>query len=530
MTATASGQGVNAAQAMERSRGFPREWLAIAGALLGAFMAILDIQITNSSLKDIQAALGATLEESSWIATSYLVAEMIAIPLTGFFAAWLSPRRYLLWNGAGFILASLACSFAWNLDSMIVFRALQGFTGGALIPMAFTLIITLLPLDKRPVGMALFGVTATFAPTIGPTLGGWLTEAFSWHYIFYLNVIPGVLVLWLLAQGLNKTEGDDNELKKIDVFGMVTMALGLGSLQIMLEEGARDDWFDAEYIRWLAVIACVSLALFVRKQLTTAHPLVNLRLFAGRDFALACVAYFMLGCGLFGSVYLVPLYLASVHDYTALDIGLVLMWVGFPQLPFFPLIPKILKHVHAKYLVAFGFFIMGVSMFMNTHMSIDYDGSYLIPALLVRALGQPFIMVPLSIMSAASLKPEDTASASTLFNVMRNLGGAVGIALLATLLSDRTDFHVSQLKETLTDGGLALTEYLDRMSMMLEQNGGNEDQAYGVLMQEVTQQAMVMSYNEAFMLVGGMLMIAALASLAIRPPQPGAFNAAGGGH
>jgi DHA2 family multidrug resistance protein len=171
---------------------FPKHWLAIAGALIGSFMAILDIQITNSSLKDIQAALGATLEESSWVATSYLVAEMIAIPLCGFFAAWLSPRRYLLWNGAGFILASLACSFAWNLDSMIVFRALQGFTGGALIPMAFTLIVTLLPAEKRPIGMALFGVTATFAPTIGPTLGGWLTEVFSWHYIFYLNVIPGL--------------------------------------------------------------------------------------------------------------------------------------------------------------------------------------------------------------------------------------------------------------------------------------------------------------------------------------------------
>jgi len=176
------------------SERFPKHWLAISGALLGAFMAILDIQITNSSLKDIQAALGATLEESSWIATSYLVAEMIAIPLCGFFAAWLSPRRYLLWNGTVFILASLACSFAWNLESMIVFRAVQGFSGGALIPMAFTLIITLLPLDKRPLGMALFGVTATFAPTIGPTLGGWLTEAFSWHYIFYLNVIPRINV------------------------------------------------------------------------------------------------------------------------------------------------------------------------------------------------------------------------------------------------------------------------------------------------------------------------------------------------
>lgn len=497
-----------------------KSWLAIAGALLGAFMAILDIQITNSSLKDIQAALGATLEESSWIATSYLVAEMIAIPLTGFFAAWLSPRRYLVWNTAGFILSSLACSFAWNLDSMIVFRALQGFTGGALIPMAFTLILQLLPLDKRPLGMALFGVTATFAPSIGPTLGGWLTGAFSWHYIFYLNVIPGLAVLWLLSEGLDKEDGDESQLKKIDLFGMLTMALGLGSLQIMLEEGARDDWFDAEYIRWLALLSVVCLTLFVRKQLLTEHPLVNLRLFRSRDFSLSCVTYFMLGTGLFGSVYLVPLYLAAVHDYTALDIGLVLMWVGFPQLPFFPLIPRIMKTVDAKYLVALGFAIMGISMFMNMHMTVDYTGAYLIPALLVRALGQPFIMVPLSVMSSQNLKPEDTASASTLFNVMRNLGGAVGIALLATLLDKRTDFHLSQIKESLVGGSQALQEYLYQLGLVMQGHGAGDMQSYGVLATEITKQAMVMSYNEAFLLMGCLLLVASAAALSIRSAAP----------
>ena len=504
----------------------PREWLAIGGALLGAFMAILDIQITNSSLKDIQAALGATLDESSWIATSYLVAEMIAIPLTGFFAAWLSPRRYLLWNGAGFILASLACSISWNLESMIVFRALQGFTGGALIPMAFTLIMTILPMDKRPVGMALFGVTATFAPTIGPTLGGWLTETFSWHYIFYMNVIPGVLVLWLLAEGLDTTDGDPAQLQRIDLFGMITLALGMGTLEIMLEEGARDDWFEAEYIRWLAVTAAVSLFLFVRRQWSAEHPLVNLRLFTDRDFRLSCVAYFMLGAGLFGSVYLVPLYLAQVHDYTAMDIGLVLMWVGFPQLPFFPLIPRLLKYVEAKYLVAFGFAVVGFSMFMNIHMSADFAGGSLIPALLVRAVGQPFIMVPLSIMSAQNLKPAEIPSASTLFNVMRNLGGAVGISVLATELSQRTDLHLTQLKELLVTGSTGLNSYLAGLESQL----GSEPAAVAELMSVVTREAMIMSYNEAFLILGGMLLVAALCSILIHSPEEAPFGAPAGAH
>lgn len=497
----------------------PRPWLAIIGALLGGFMAILDIQITNSSLKDIQAALGATLEESSWIATSYLVAEMIAIPLTGFFAAWLSPRRYLLWNGAGFIVASLLCSIAWDMPSMIAFRALQGFTGGALIPMAFTLIITILPEGKRPVGMALFGVTATFAPTIGPTLGGYLTEVFSWHYIFYINVLPGLLVMWLLAKGLDKTEGDAKQLKRIDISGMLTMAVGLGSLQVMLEEGAKDDWFDAVYIRWLALTAFLCLVFFVRKQLRSPHPLVDLRLFANRDFSLACVAYFMLGAGLFGSVYLVPLYLASVHDYTALDIGLVLMWGGFTQLPFFPLLPKIMTKVQAKYLVAAGFAVMGVSMLMNTRMTVEYTGLYLIPALLVRAVGQPFVMVPLSVMSSANLRQADAPSASTLYNVMRNLGGAVGVALLATLLTKRTQFHSIQLQETLLQGNQNAVEYLRNLGQVL---GGADVQNYAMLAQTIKRQASVMAYNEAFLLVGLMLFLASLASLLIRPPAANA--------
>ncbi|WP_341502376.1 DHA2 family efflux MFS transporter permease subunit [Gallaecimonas sp. GXIMD4217] len=497
--------------------GIPRHWLAIQGALLGAFMAILDIQITNASLKEIQGSLGATLEESSWIATAYLVAEMIAIPLTGFFAKWLSPRRYLIWNTAGFILASLACSWSWNLESMIVFRALQGFTGGALIPMAFTLIVTLLPKDRQPIGMALFGVTATFAPSIGPSLGGWLTEVFSWHYIFYLNVLPGLLVIWLLAAGLDKQDRDDDQLKRLDLFGMITMALGLGSLEVVLEEGARDDWFASDHIVWLSLVAAVSLALFVRRQFSTEHPLVNLRLFQGFNFTLACIAYFALGAGLFGSVYVVPLYLASVHDYNALQIGLVLMWVGIPQLPLFPLIPRLVKKIDPRYLVAFGFATIAVSMLMNTHMSVLYDGALLLPALLVRALGQPFMMVPLSIIATQGLSREEAPSASTLLNVMRNLGGAVGIAVLATLLDERGRHYLWQLKESLVAGSQNLLQYLDHSGQLLSPQGGGADQALGLLAQELERQASVMAYNDAFLALGGALFLAAVAVLAIRP-------------
>lgn len=507
--------------------GIPKHWLAIFGALIGAFMAILDIQITNSSLKEIQGAIGATLTESSWIATAYLVAEMIAIPLTGFFTRWLSPRRYLLWNAVGFILASLACSTSWNLTSMIVFRVAQGFTGGALIPMAFTLIMTLLPKAKQPVGMALFGVTATFAPSIGPSLGGWLTETFSWHYLFYLNVLPGIVVILLLASGLEKQPRDDTQLRNIDVFGMITMGLGLGCLEVLLEEGARDDWFEAEYLRWLAVISAVSMVLFVYRQLSARQPLVNLRLLANRDFSMACLAYFALGAGLFGSVYLVPLYLAQVHDYNAMQIGLVLMWVGIPQLPLFPMIPKLIKKIDPRYLVVAGFMGIAASMLMNIHMSVLYDGAFLIPAMLVRALAQPFMMVPLSIVATQSLSHEQAPSASTLLNVMRNLGGAVGIAMLATLMDVQTRHYIWQLKERVTDGGINLLEYLSRLRQFFESQGGSPEQAYGSLMNTLTRQASVMAYNDAFLLLGITLFMAAGCCMLIRPlhKQPAATPA-----
>ncbi|WKE65504.1 DHA2 family efflux MFS transporter permease subunit [Gallaecimonas kandeliae] len=495
----------------------PKNWLAVMGALVGAFMAILDIQITNSSLKEIQGALGATLSESSWIATAYLVAEMIAIPLTGFFTRWLSPRRYLLWNSAGFVLASLACSFSWNLESMIAFRALQGFTGGALIPMAFTLIMTLLPKEKQPVGMALFGVTATFAPSIGPTLGGWLTATFSWHYLFYLNVLPGLLVMALLAMGLDKRDRDDDELGRIDIFGMITMALGLGALEVVLEEGSRDDWFDAEYIRWLSVISAVSLVLFVWRQFSTKFPLVNLKLFRNSDFTKACLAYFALGAGLFGSVYMVPLFLAQVHDYNAMQIGLVLMWVGFPQLPLFPVIPKLVNKVDPRYLVFAGFVGIAISMWMNINMSVLYDGAFLIPALLVRAMSQPFMMVPLSIIATQNISKEEAPSASTLLNVMRNLGGAVGIAMLATLLDVRSRHYLWQVKETLVTGSQNLHDWMAQASQMMVAQGGSSNQAYGLLMQEIKKQAAVMAYNDGFLLMGGLLFIAALSVIAIKP-------------
>lgn len=505
--------------------GSRRAWIAVFGGLIGAFMAILDIQITNASMKEIQGSLGATLEEGSWIATAYLVAEMIAIPLSGWLSTGLSTRRYLLWTTSAFIIASVLCSLSWNLESMIAFRALQGFFGGALIPLAFRLILEFLPDDKRAIGMALFGVTATFAPSIGPTLGGWLTEQFSWHYLFYINVPPGLLVMAMLAYGLEKKPVLWDKLKNVDLAGIVTMALGMGCLEVVLEEGNRKDWFGSDLIRHLAIIAAVNIALFIWIELRHRTPLVNLRLLGQRDFAISTLAYFLLGMGLFGAIYMIPLYLSQIHNYNPLEIGEVIMWMGFPQLLVLPFVPKLMKHFDGRYLAAFGFSMFALSYYMNSHMTADFAGQQMIASQIIRALGQPFILVPIGILATMHIKAEENASASTVLNVMRNLGGACGIALVATLTDNLARTHLARLKESIPAVSSYAQDYLAQSASMLQSAGSDpitaNAQAQALLGQTMTQQAYIQAYNDVFLIMGGLLLIAVVAVLSIRKPKSG---------
>src|SRR6201991_4826268 len=252
-----------------------KTWIAVIGANLGAFMAVLNIQIVNASLADIQGAIGAGIDDGGWISTSYLIAEIVVIPLSAWLARIFSVRIYLLTNAVLFLVFSVACAFAANLEQMIVLRAIQGFTGGVLIPMAFTIIITLLPKAKQPVGLALFALSATFAPAIGPTIGGYLTENWGWQYIFYVNLVPGALMLGMLWFSLESKAMKLELLREGDWAGIVTMAIGLSALQTVLEEGNKDDWFGSPFIVRLAVIASIALTLFVVIELTTAKPLLN---------------------------------------------------------------------------------------------------------------------------------------------------------------------------------------------------------------------------------------------------------------
>ncbi|MCY6488562.1 MDR family MFS transporter [Leptolyngbya sp. GGD] len=503
--------------ASDRDQVSLKTWIGVFGTVLGAFMAVLDIQITNSSLRDIQAALGATLEEGSWISTSYLVAEIVVIPLTGWLSQIFSVRRYLLVNASLFILFSILCAFAWNLPSMIVFRALQGFTGGVLIPMAFTVLLTTLPPSKQPTGMALFGITATFAPSIGPTFGGWLTENFSWHYVFYINLIPGVLLLTAVWYAIDSRPMQLDRLRDGDWGGVIAMAIGLGSFQVVLEEGSRKDWFSSDLIVRLAVIAVIFLSIFFWIELTRRQPFIDLRLIKERNFGLASVINVALGLGLYGSVYILPLYLGQIQGYNALQIGEVLMWVGFPQLLVIPFVPRLMKIVDVRLLIGVGVSLFAVSCFMNSTFTNLTGMDQLRTALLVRAAGQPLIMVPLSTVATAGLAPNQAGSASGLFNMMRNLGGSIGIAAIATLLTQRQQFHSNRLGENISNFNPATQERLNQLTQYFVSRGSDlasaQNQALAAIDNVVRREAYIQAFNDCFYFIGFALLVSGIAVL-----------------
>ena len=492
-----------------------KSWVAVLGAILGAFMAVLDIQITNASLKDIQAALGATLEEGSWISTSYLVAEIVVIPMTGWLSRVFSLRWYLVVNAGLFTFFSVCCAWAWNLPSMIVFRALQGLTGGVLIPIAFTIILTLLPPVKQPIGMAMFALTAVFAPAIGPTVGGWLTENFSWHYIFYLNVIPGLLLMGAVWYGLNRQPLQLHLLKNGDWFGIISMTLGLGSLQVVLEEGSRKDWFGSPLIVQLSIIAAIFLTIFFWIELTRRQPFINLRLLMRRNFGLASIVNVSLGLGLYGSVYILPLYLAQIQGYNPLQIGEVIAWLGLPQLLLVPLVPKLMQRFDLRLLIAVGVSLFAVSCFMNSNMTHDTGIDQLRWSQLVRALGQPLIFVPLSSIATADIEKEQAGSASGLFNMMRNLGGSIGIAAIATLLTRREQFHSNRLGEAISLYNPQTQQRINQLTQYFVSRGADlttaNDRAIATLDNTIRREAFVMAFNDCFYFIAWALLLSGMA-------------------
>jgi DHA2 family multidrug resistance protein len=501
-----------------------KTWIAVIGATLGAFMAVLNIQIVNASLADIQGGIGAGIGDGGWISTSYLIAEIVVIPLSGWLAQVFSIRIYLLTNALLFLVFSAACALAHDLTQMIVLRAIQGFTGGVLIPLAFTLIITLLPKAKQPIGLAMFAISATFAPAIGPTIGGYLTENWGWQYIFYANIAPGAIMIGMLYFSLEAKPMRLSLLREGDWIGIVTMAIGLSALQTVLEEGNKDDWFGSPFIVRFAIIAAIALPLFVFVELISKKPLLNLRILFRRNFGFGVLANFLLGVALYGSVYILPVYLSRIQGYNSEQIGMVLAWTGLPQLVLIPLVPRLMKRVDPRIVIGVGFALFAASNFMNIYMTNDYATDQLFWPNVVRAIGQALVLTPLSVVATAGIEPENADTASALFNMMRNLGGAIGIATLQTLLTKREQYHSNILTQSVSLFEEATRSRIEQLTQYFVNHGVIDrvdavHRAYVAVGHIVQKQAFILAFSDTFYALGAALIIALLAGLLLKKPD-----------
>jgi MFS transporter, DHA2 family, multidrug resistance protein len=496
-------------------------WVAVIAAMIGSFMAILNIQITNASLLNIEGGIGTGVDNGSWISTSYLIGEIIVIPLTDYMSRIFSFRRYMLASATLFAIFSVACAFTHDLPSMIAMRGLQGFAGGVLIPMAFTLVLTKLPKPQQPIGLAIFALSVTFAPAIGPTIGGYLTENYGWQTIFYVNVLPTIVMVSALYFTLERKPMQLKLLREGDWAGIFTMAVGLAAFQTVLEEGNKDDWFASPFILRVAVVALVSLSLFVWIELTVEKPLIRLRLLMQRNFGFGTIAVTLLGFALFGSVYILPAYLGQAQGYNSEQIGAVLAWTGLPQLLLIPLIPKMMQRFDTRYIAITGLLIFAYSCFMNTAMSPDYAGDQLWIPNIVRAIGQAMVLTPLTSVTTGNIAPQDAAAASGISNMLRNLGGAIGTAVLATVVTKREQFHSNIIGQSVTLGREEVRTRIAETTDFFLAHGvpdpaAARQQAIIALGKAVKHQALVMGFSDTFAVIGVVLVVSAIAVMFTR--------------
>jgi DHA2 family multidrug resistance protein len=499
--------------------------IAFATMCLGFFIALLDIQIVSASLRDIGGGLSAGTDETAWVQTSYLIAEIVVIPLSGWLSRVMSTRWLFCVSAAGFTITSLLCGWAWDIESMIAFRALQGFLGGSMIPTVFTTAFIYFAGHQRVIAAATIGSIASLAPTLGPTVGGWITDNYSWHWLFFINLVPGIFIAVVVPILVRIDRPDLSLLRRADYLGMVLMALFLGSLQYTLEEGPRWGWFADHTIRTTAWIAALAGTGFLWRSLTHPDPVVDLRALKIRNFALGCFFSFVAGVGIFATIYLTPLFLGRVRDFSALQIGMAVLSTGLFQLSAIPVYTFLARRVDLRWLMMFGFACFALSMWYFAPITHDWGWRELLLPQALRGFSQQFAVAPAVTLGLGSLAPERLKLASGLFNLMRNLGGAIGIAACGTILNDRTNLHFLRLAEHLTTANPAVADLLQRVTTSASAAaGGDVEQghaaALALLRSLVWREAQTQTFADAFLAIMVCLALATLMVPLMRKVMP----------
>ena len=505
----------------------PRRLAAFIAMCFGMFMAFLDIQIVSASLAEIQAGLSASADEIPWVQTSYLVAEVIAIPLSGFLARALGTRVLFTMSAVGFTFASVMCGLSSSIGTIIIWRALQGFIGGGMVPTVFATAYVIFPGERQKYVAPVVGLIATLAPTIGPTIGGYVTEALSWHWLFFINIVPGIIVATATYVLVDFDKPDLSLLENFDWWGLISMAGFLGALEYVLEEGPRNDWFDDTAITVAALVSAVSAVGFFARVLTARVPIVDLRAFTNRNFAVGSLFSFVLGIGLYGLTYIYPVYLAQIRGYDARMIGDTMFVSGVAMFLTAPLAGQLSQRFDPRFMLIGGFLLFAFGTWQMTAVTQDWDFWELLWPQIFRGVGLMFSIVPVTNTALGTLSPERMKNASGLFNLMRNLGGAIGLAAINTLLNDRMDLHIARLHEAVNWAREPATETLARLT---EHFQGSDAQLMALkqMMAMARRQAAVMSFADVFLMLT--VLFVALAALGIIMKRPAPVAAGAGGH
>ncbi len=491
----------------------PSIWLAFLLMCLGMFMAILDIQVVATSLPTIQLALGVSQDAMSWIQTAYLIAEVIAIPLTGLLTRVLTLRWLFAGAVSVFTLASIGCALSGSFAVLLVFRVIQGFSGGVLIPAVFSAVFLLFPPRLHAVATTIGGVVAVLAPTIGPIVGGYITETWSWPWLFLINVIPGIVAASLTPFLLPHDDADLAEFAKLDVRTLALMAASLACLEIGLKQAPQYGWLSP-MSAGLLLVSAVGIALAIRQTLSAAHPVVRLSALRRRSFAVGCALSFCLGVGLFGSVYLMPVFLAFVRNHSAYEIGIIMLATGLAQLIAAPFAALLESRFGARWLTAVGFALFAFGLGLSAFQSRVADFDEMLWPQIVRGVAIMFCLLPPTRIALGDLPESEVADASGLFNLMRNLGGAIGIALIDTILYGRVVGYAENFRDRLLAGDVSAAQAIGlNTKMFLNRPPGPPDEAAIAFVRPLVEKAsLALCVNEAwamlaFVAVIGLLLV-----------------------
>ncbi len=510
------------------------KWLVTASVMLPTLIEILDTSVANVSLTHIQGSLSAGQEEVTWVLTSYLVANAMVIPMSAWFARLMGRKRYLLASLVVFTVSSMLCGAATSLEQLILFRVIQGFGGGGLQPMSQAILMEAFPPNQRGLALGIFGVGAVSGPILGPLLGGYVTDNYSWRWIFYINLPVGILGYYMIMSYVfdpsyqqMRASGED-----VDYVGIALLCLGLGSLQVVLDKGQLEDWFNSDFIVVLTVVAVVSLAALVFWELRLERPILDLRIFRHRSFATGCAVMFMAFFAFFGSIVLLPLYLQTLLGYTAFLAGIVLGPSGAVALLVLPIAGKLTERVDARYLLAYGLIMTAYSVYYMSGFNLGIDFGTAVYSRMLQGLGMPFIFVSCAFLTMVYVPREQMNNASAIFNLLRNLGGSFGVAFVTTVISRRSQFHQHRLVEHLTpyDPGfmMRLGELKGGLALDLGDFADTTELAGGAIYQALQREAASLAYNDAFY-VQALLLLAMVGTLWIikkppvgKPTGPGA--------